>query len=129
MRQGYYWLTLHRDADQVTRTCHNCQIQADVPQKPPTPLMVLRSLWSYSLWGLDLIGPLPTGREQAKYAIVSIDYCTKWIEVEPLATISKKKTTNFVSIIFFVITAYLGLSLLITTNNLIILVLELFVQI
>lgn len=42
------------------------------------------------------MGPLPTGREQARYAIITIDYFTKWNKVEPLTIISEKKTTNFV---------------------------------
>ena len=37
--------------------------------------------------------PYPKG---AKYAIVAVDYFTKWAEAEPLATITTKKVINFV---------------------------------
>lgn len=45
---------------------------------------------------VDLIGPLSLARGQAKYAVVAVDYFTKWAAAEPLATISEAKITNFV---------------------------------
>ena len=43
-----------------------------------------------------MIGPLPTARAQAKFAIVAIDYFTKWVEAEPLSTITEAKCTSFI---------------------------------
>ena len=43
-----------------------------------------------------MIGPLPTARAQAKFAIVAIDYFTKWVEAEPLSTITEAKCTKFI---------------------------------
>ena len=39
---------------------------------------------------------------QLKFLVVGIDYFTKWVEAEPLATITKKNVRSFVwkSIIF-----------------------------
>lgn len=34
------------------------------------------------------MGPFPTGRSQKKFLLVVVDYFTKWVEVELLATIS-----------------------------------------
>ena len=39
---------------------------------------------------------MPTERGQMKYAVVATDCFTKWIEVEPLQKISKKRTTDFI---------------------------------
>ena len=47
-------------------------------------------------WGIDLIRLLTTARSQAKFAIVAIDYFTKWVEVEPLSMITEAKCTNFI---------------------------------
>ena len=52
--------------------------------------------WPFAQWGVDIIGPLPTGKGQVKYAIVAVDYFTKWVEAEPLAKITEKKTTDFI---------------------------------
>ncbi|XP_020963402.1 uncharacterized protein LOC110265013 [Arachis ipaensis] len=46
-------------------------------------------------WGVDLLGPFPVGPGQVKYLIVAVDYYTKWIEAEPLATISSSNCKKF----------------------------------
>ena len=33
---------------------------------------------------------------QVKFTVVAVDYFTKWVEAEPLATITEKKIENFV---------------------------------
>ncbi|KAK0585513.1 hypothetical protein LWI29_029696 [Acer saccharum] len=49
------------------------------------------------MWGLDLIGPMPTGTNGgAKHAIVAVDYFTKWAEAEALVHITEANTTSFV---------------------------------
>ncbi|MGV7994897.1 integrase catalytic domain-containing protein, partial [Mycobacterium kansasii] len=47
-------------------------------------------------WGIDIIGPLPTGKRQVKFAIVAVDYFTKWAEAEPVAKITEQKVIDFV---------------------------------
>jgi hypothetical protein len=42
------------------------------------------------------MGPFPVGTKQAKFLVVAIDYFTKWVEAEPLATISEKNVKSFV---------------------------------
>lgn len=44
-----------------------------------------------------MIGVLPIAKGGAKYAIVAVDYFTKWAEVKPLATITTKKVINIVT--------------------------------
>jgi len=45
---------------------------------------------------MDIIGPSSSGKEQAKFILVGVDYFTKWIEVEPLTSISAKNVEKFV---------------------------------
>ena len=42
------------------------------------------------------MGPLPQGKRQMKFLLVTIDYFTKWVEAEALATITEAKVQNFV---------------------------------
>ena len=44
----------------------------------------------------NIMGPLPIGRKQFKFLIVTIDYFTKWVEAEPTATIAEAKITSFI---------------------------------
>ena len=42
------------------------------------------------------MGPFPTALRQLKFLVVSIDYFTKWVEAESLATITEKSICTFV---------------------------------
>ena len=54
------------------------------------------SPWLFAVWGIDIIGALLVGKGGVKYAVVAVDYFTKWAEAEPLATITSKKIQSFV---------------------------------
>ncbi|GMP47971.1 hypothetical protein CsSME_00015490 [Camellia sinensis var. sinensis] len=96
LRTGYFWPTLNQDATDFVLKCDKCQRFANIPHAPPTELITLYSPYPFAKWGIDLVGPLPTGRGQTKFAIVSIDYFTKWVEAEPLTTITERNTTRFI---------------------------------
>ena len=42
------------------------------------------------------MGPFPTALRQLKFLVVDINYFTKWVEAEPLATIMEKSIRTFV---------------------------------
>ena len=42
------------------------------------------------------MGPLPQGKRQTKFLLVVIDYFTKWVEAEALATITETKVQYFI---------------------------------
>ncbi|KAB2626690.1 hypothetical protein D8674_020308 [Pyrus ussuriensis x Pyrus communis] len=95
-RQGYYWPTLHQDAIRISRSCDKCQRYATIHYSPSEPLTPMISPWLFAQWGLDLIGPMPAGKGKVCYAIVVVNYFTKWAEVEPLAIITEAKIEDFV---------------------------------
>ncbi|KAI5312965.1 hypothetical protein L3X38_042139 [Prunus dulcis] len=96
IRQGYFWPSLHTDAQAFTQKCNKCQRFANIPQLPAEPLTSMVSSWPFAQWGLDLIGPMPEGKGQVKYAVVAVDYFTKWAEAEALATITAARIESFV---------------------------------
>ncbi|CAL9031392.1 unnamed protein product [Prunus brigantina] len=71
IRQGYFWPSLHTDAQAFTQKCDKCQRFANIPQLPAEPLT-------------------------AMYAVVAVDYFTKWAEAEALATITAARIETFV---------------------------------
>ncbi|GKC94413.1 reverse transcriptase domain-containing protein [Tanacetum coccineum] len=96
LRIGYYWPIMHKDAREMIRACHDCQVHQPVPQKlqqNPTPIT---SLWSFYKWGIDIAGPFLEGPGKVKFLIIAIDYFTKWIEVKPVATITGNHVKKFV---------------------------------
>ncbi|KAI5337618.1 hypothetical protein L3X38_016889 [Prunus dulcis] len=95
IRQGYFWPSVHTDAQTFTRKCHKCQRFANFPQLPTEPLTAMVP-WPFAQWGLDFIGAMPEGKGQVKYAVVAVDYFTKWAEAEALATITAARIETFV---------------------------------
>lgn len=69
--RGYYWLSMRVNCKGKVRACKVCQVFAKLAK-----------------WRIDLIGQFPMTYGQCKFMIVAIDYFTKWIEVEGLATIT-----------------------------------------
>ena len=96
LRQGYYWPTMLKDATDLVKRCRICQEHAKISRLPAEPLTSVTSPWPFQQWGLDILRPLPMGKDQCKFIIVAVDYFTKWAEAEPLATITKQKIRNFV---------------------------------
>ena len=86
--RGYYWPTMLKDATKLVRKCKACQEHAKISHLPYEPLTSVTSPWPFHQWGLDILGPLPIGRVQCKFIIVAVDYFTKWVKAEPLATIT-----------------------------------------
>ncbi|KAK6139045.1 hypothetical protein DH2020_027212 [Rehmannia glutinosa] len=83
IRQGYYWPSLRKDATDLVKRCERCQKFAPQVRYHPEQLTSIFSPWPFAKWGMDLIGPLPTGKGGVKYAIVAVDYFTKWVGEPP----------------------------------------------
>ena len=56
----------------------------------------ISSPWLSTQWGIDIIDPFPLGKKQLRFLIITIDYFTKWVEVELATTITEAKVTSFV---------------------------------
>ena len=48
-------------------------------------MKTISSPWPFAQWGIDIMGPLPQGKRHVRFLLVTIDYFTKWVEVEALA--------------------------------------------
>ncbi|GAV59167.1 rve domain-containing protein/RVT_3 domain-containing protein [Cephalotus follicularis] len=96
LRQGYFWPTMHQDAIDFLRKCDRCQRYANISRRSSEPLTSITALWPFAQWGMDFVGSLPVATGQRKFLIVAVDYFTKWVEAEPLATITEKNTESFV---------------------------------
>ncbi|KAL5575149.1 hypothetical protein UlMin_016848 [Ulmus minor] len=94
--QGYYWPTIKSDAEAYVQACEPCQHFSRLTHQPAELLNSVLSPWPFAKWGVNLIGPLPQGKYKMKFAIVAIDYYTKWVEAEPLQEITEARTTGFI---------------------------------
>ena len=96
IRRGYFWPTMLADAVELIKRCDKCQRFGNVQRLPVEKLTAITSPWPFSQWGIDIVDPLPQGKGQVKFLLVAIDYFTKWVETEALATITKARIQSFV---------------------------------
>ncbi|XP_019431067.1 PREDICTED: uncharacterized protein LOC109338316, partial [Lupinus angustifolius] len=97
LRAGYYRLTMETNCCNHVRKCHKCQIYADNINAPPNPLNVLSAPWPFSMWGMDVIGPIePKASNGHRFILVAIDYFTKWVEAASYASITRKVVVRFI---------------------------------
>ena len=94
--QGYWWPNMQREALEYVRKCDQCQRFAPSIHQPGGILNPLSSLWPFTQWGLDIMGPFPKAVGNKKYLLVGTDYFTKWVEAEPLANIRDVDAKRFV---------------------------------
>lgn len=62
-------------------------------------LHLITTPWPFSIWGMDILGPFPVAMGKHKFLLVVVNYFTKRIEAEPLATITTKNVQKFLCII------------------------------
>ena len=90
VRAGYYWPTMQKDAEAYVKACDKCQRFSNIIRQPTEELTSMMAPWPFAQWGLDIMGPFPIAVRQLKFLVVGIDYFTKWVEAEALATITEK---------------------------------------
>lgn len=73
-----FLLNFQSSAVDYTRRCDKCQ--AKIPKAPPTVITPMVSPWPFAVCDIDIIGVLPISKDGAKYAIMTVDYFTKWAE-------------------------------------------------
>ncbi|KAK8934446.1 hypothetical protein KSP39_PZI014383 [Platanthera zijinensis] len=114
LRQGYFWPTLRRDAEEFSKKCRKCQEFAPLQLLPAQRLRTITAPWPFAIWGLDLVGPFPQASGQRRFLLVMVDYFSKWLEVKALAKVTSQVVKSFV---WGEIFCRHGLPLAIVTDN------------
>ena len=96
IRAKYYWPTMLKDAQAYVKTCNKCQRFSNLIRQSSKELTPMTTPWPFAQWGLDIMGSFPTALRQLKFLVVGIDYFAKWMEAEPLATITEKSIRSFI---------------------------------
>ncbi|CAN1215297.1 Gag-Pol polyprotein [Linum perenne] len=93
--QGFYWPTMRKEAGDLVKKCHKCQEFSSYHKLPATVLQANVSPWPFARWGMDILGPFPEASGKRKFLIVAVDYFTKWVEAEAVASITAKQIQKF----------------------------------
>ncbi|RDX65118.1 Pol polyprotein, partial [Mucuna pruriens] len=85
------------DCSRHVKRCMKCQVYTDNIHVAPFTLHNLTSLWPFSMWGLDILGPIePKGSNGHRFILVAIDYFTKWVEATSYASVTKSIVVKFI---------------------------------
>ena len=88
-RQGFFWPTAVSDVASLVQHYEGCQLSASHSNRLGASTTLICPTWPLQRWAMDLVGPLPTAPGNLRYAVVAVEYFTKWIEAKPLATVKK----------------------------------------
>ncbi|RVW97559.1 Transposon Ty3-I Gag-Pol polyprotein [Vitis vinifera] len=88
--------TIRKDIKSYVRRCDQCQKYVPIPHMPSEVLNPVMSPWPFTLWGMDIVSPLPIASAQKKFLLVATDYFSKWVEVEAYASIKDKDISKFI---------------------------------
>ncbi|VFQ98008.1 unnamed protein product [Cuscuta campestris] len=93
---GYYWPTIIGDCERYVQKCRTCQVFYKHPGRPATYYQPTSNVIPFARFGIDIIGAFPVAQGGKKFVMVAIDYFTKWIEAEAMATITVRQCEKFV---------------------------------
>ncbi|XP_061367257.1 uncharacterized protein LOC133310357 [Gastrolobium bilobum] len=92
---GYYWPTMGEDSKEHVKKCDSCQKHGKLILSPPEEMKSISAQWPFFKWKIDLLGPFKAAEGQLKWLIVAVNYFTKWIEAEPVTTITSARVQRF----------------------------------
>ena len=95
-RAGFYWPRANEMAKEIVDKCEGCQFYSNMSHKPASALKTIPLVWPFAVWGLDMVGPLRTGRSGFTHVLVAVDKFTKWIEAKPIKNLDACTAISFV---------------------------------
>ena len=95
-RAGFYWPRANETAKEIVDKCEGCQFYSNMSHKPASALKTIPLVWPFAVWGLDMVGPLRTGRSGFTHVLVAVDKFTKWIEAKPIKNLEASTAVSFI---------------------------------
>jgi hypothetical protein len=87
-RASFWWPAAVSDAEDLVRTCQNCQFFGKQSHVPAHSLITIPPSWPFACSSLDMIGPFTTAPGGFTHVLVAIDKFTKWIEYKPITKLN-----------------------------------------
>ena len=100
-RAGFYWPKANEMAKEIVDKCEGCQFYSNMSHKPASALKTIPLVWPFAVWGLDMVGPLRTGRSGFTHVLVAVDKFTKWIEAKPIKSLDTGTAVSFIRELIF----------------------------
>jgi hypothetical protein len=88
LQQGFYWPTMIDDAAKLASTHKACQKFSHQSKCPTQPSQLIAPSWPLWQWGIDIMGKLTPAQGDCTFAVVAVEYFTKWTEAKPVTNLS-----------------------------------------
>jgi hypothetical protein len=88
------------DGAKIVNSYSGCQYFAKQIHTLAQELQAIPITWPFTIWGLDLLGPLKT-LGGLTHLLITVNKFTKWVEAKPLSKISSTQGINFIRDIIF----------------------------
>lgn len=95
-RAGFYWPHANEMAREIVDKFEGCKFYSKMSHKPASALKTIPLVWPFTVSGLDIVGPLRTGRSGFTHVLVAVDKFTKWIEAKPIKNLEASTTVSFI---------------------------------
>jgi hypothetical protein len=99
--QGFYLPTAVVNASEIVCTYEGCQLYARKTNLPAHTLQMIPVTWPFTVWGLDIVGPLRKAPEDYNHLLVAIDKFSKWVEVLPITNLREEQAVTFFTDIIY----------------------------
>ena len=83
-------------AKEIVDKCEGCQFYSNMSHKPASALKTIPLVWPFAVWGLDMVGPLRTGRSGFTHVLVTVDKFTNWIKAKPIKNLEASTVVSFI---------------------------------
>ena len=85
-----------RNADQFVKRCDKFKRFTHKMHNLANKLHYVVSAWPFLYWEIDIVGALLLAPGRRKYAIVTTDYFTKYVEAEAYGNITQTEVIKFI---------------------------------
>jgi hypothetical protein len=100
-RHGFYRPTALQDAAEMVKSCKACQFHAKQIHTPAQALQMIPPSWSFTIWGVDILGPFPRAVSGYRFLFVANDKFTKWPEATSVVNITQGAAVAFLRSIVY----------------------------
>jgi hypothetical protein len=83
------------DAAKLVATYEARQKISHLCRAPAKPSELIAPSWPLQRWGIDIVGKLTLAQGSYTFAIVAVEYFTKWIEAKPVINITSATIQKF----------------------------------
>ena len=95
IKNRFFWPKMARDIYKYVQACPKCQSRKGVCDKPAGYLQCIKVEQPFEKIGIDFLGPFPMSDDGNTMLLCTIDYLTKWIEIQALPDGKAKGVAEF----------------------------------